>query len=334
MKCIHNFSFASSVLILACGVAAASPNDQSDYAVPHAMVDVGAGRRLNLFCAGEGLPSVIFEAGSGLAAWDWLLVHPAVSSRTRACVYDRAGFGFSDPANRPGTSSNAVDDLHRLLRAAGIAPPYVLVGHSYGGANVQLYTYTYPQEVVGLVLVDASHEDETERLDRITHGKFSKLTTAQNAVGEQCRTKSRSGFFPGTKAFDQCIGQPPPMFKAALAAAWLSRQMSVDFWDASESETSNQLVSDSQLRQARRSFGELPLVYLTHGISPWLVPGRPQSTMNKAAETDIVATHEEVAHLSTRGSQRVVPGAAHSIHIDQPQAVINAISEVLGMARK
>jgi hypothetical protein len=84
----------------------------------------------------------------------------------------------------------------------------------------------------------------------------------------------------------------------------------------------------------RGSFGGLPLIYLTHGISPFLVPGQPQSAMNKATEKDIVLMHEEVARLSTRGSQRIVAGAAHSIHIDQPRAVINAVLEVLDQTRK
>lgn len=334
MKIVMTLCLAAQALFAASPCTAATPDDRSAYAVPQTMVDVGGGRRLNLHCVGKGAPSVIFDAGSGLAGWDWLLVHPAVATRTQACIYDRAGFGFSDAAVRPGTSANAVDDLHRLLQAAGVAPPYVMVGHSYGGANVQLYAYTYPQEVAGLVLVDASHEDETERLDRITRGRLSKLTAAQDAAGRECRAASRSGLLPGTQAFGQCIGQPPPMFKIALAAAWLDRQMTVDFWDAAESEDSNRSVSDSQLRQARKTFGHIPLVYLTHGISPYLRPGRPQSAMNKATEKDFISMHEEVARRSQRGSHRVVAGAAHSIHVDQPQAVIAAIAEVVAQTKK
>ena len=312
----------------------APPVQQSDYAVAHERIDVGAGRRVNLFCAGSGSPAVIFDSGSGLAGWDWLLVHPTVAKQTRACVYDRAGFGFSDPATQPGTSANAVDDLHTLLRAAGIAAPYVLVGHSYGGANVQLYAYTYPHEVAGLVLVDASHEDETTRLDAITKGKFSRLMAAELAGGEACRTESHTGFAAGSEAYAQCVGEAPPSFGKALAAAYLKQQTSVAYWDAAASEVENQALSDGQLRRARASFGRLPVVYLTHGISPYQAPGQPQSEMNKATERDFVQQHESVARLSGRGSHRVVAGAAHSIHIDQPQAVIDAIDEVLAQARQ
>lgn len=334
MKIIRRVSLAACLLLVASAHGASSPKEQRAYAVPHTMIDVGNGRRLNLYCTGTGVPSVIFDAGSGLAGWDWLLVHPAVAARTQACIYDRAGFGFSDAADRSGTSANAVDDLHRLLHAAAVAPPYVLVGHSYGGANVQLYAYTYPKEVAGLVLVDASHEDETERLEHTTHGQFSKLVAEQDAGSEQCRDASRSGFVAGTEALEKCIGAPPPMFTVELAAVWLSRQTSVDFWDASASEVSNQAVSDAQLRQARKSFGDLPLVYLTHGISPFLVPGQPQSEMNRATERDFVLMHDEVARRSNRGRQRIVAGAAHSIHIDQPQEVIDAILDVLAQSRK
>ena len=314
--------------------SAAAAITQADYATAHALVEVGAGRRLNIFCAGSGSPAVIFDSGSGLAGWDWLLVHPAVAQKTTACVYDRAGFGFSDAASRPGTSAHAVDDLHALLRAAGVPPPYVLVGHSYGGANVQLYAYRHHDQVAGLVLVDASHEDEASRLDAITQGKFAQLTDARLAGGEQCRAVSHTGFVPGSPAFAECVGEAPPLYGRALAAAYIRQQTSPAYWDAAASEATEQVLSDSQLRQARTSFGSLPLIYLTHGVSPYLVPGQPQSELNKVTEIDIVQQHDAVARLSSGGHQRVIAGAAHSIHIDKPQAVIDAIVDVLAQARQ
>src|SRR6266487_6611034 len=121
-------------------------------------VDIG-GRSLNLYCSGEGSPAVVFDSGGGMPGYSWLLVQPAVAKLTRACWYDRAGYGWSDPAPAPHGSDAIAKDLHELLRAGGVAAPYVLVGHSFGGFNVRMYDHLYAADVAGLVLVDPSHED-------------------------------------------------------------------------------------------------------------------------------------------------------------------------------
>src|SRR6201996_4997514 len=96
----------------------------AEFAVPHRLVDIG-GRRLNLFCSGTGSPTVVFESPSGGAGWEWWAVQPKIAAHARACIHDRAGYGFSDPSPRAADAANAVADLHALLQAAAIAPPYV-----------------------------------------------------------------------------------------------------------------------------------------------------------------------------------------------------------------
>ena len=128
------------------------------------LVDIG-GRRLHLSCTGSGSPTVILEAGMGDSLATWKAVQPAAAEITRVCSYDRAGRGTSDPDPRTEvrTSHAAVEDLRLLLGAAKIGGPYVLVGHSYGGAYIRLYAKRYPGDVAGMVLVDASHEDQFNR---------------------------------------------------------------------------------------------------------------------------------------------------------------------------
>lgn len=118
-------------------------------------VDVG-GFKLNLRCDGEGSPAVVLDAGAGDtgATWDWVV--PDVKKVTRVCVYDRAGLGKSDPGPKPRTSERIVGELRDLLVRGRVAPPYVMVGHSFGGLNVRLYAARNPDQVAGLVLVDAT----------------------------------------------------------------------------------------------------------------------------------------------------------------------------------
>jgi pimeloyl-ACP methyl ester carboxylesterase len=112
------------------------------------------GRSLYLECAGKGSPTVVMDAGLGNTHETWQSVAPAVRKLTRTCTYDRANLGKSDSASKPRTSAEVVADLHRLLEAAGIRPPYLLVGHSFGGLDVRLFAAQHPTEVSGIVLVD------------------------------------------------------------------------------------------------------------------------------------------------------------------------------------
>jgi pimeloyl-ACP methyl ester carboxylesterase len=145
--------FFSSLLALRVGFpllaqAAETSALHAAFARPQQLVDIG-GRKLNLYCSGDGATTVLFDAPFGESGWSWFKVQPEVARHTRACVYDRAGLGFSDAAARPNTSANAVEDLHDALTAGGIKPPYLLVGNSLGGENAQVFTYRYPAEGPG-----------------------------------------------------------------------------------------------------------------------------------------------------------------------------------------
>ncbi len=122
------------------------------------LISVGE-RRMWIACEGDGGPTVVMDAGVNSGSQIWTFAEPGIARLSRVCVYDRAGLGRSDPIPRPRTSQEVVDDLHMLLRNANVPGPYVLVAHSFGGLNVRLFSGQYPQEVVGMVLVDAVHED-------------------------------------------------------------------------------------------------------------------------------------------------------------------------------
>jgi pimeloyl-ACP methyl ester carboxylesterase len=128
----------------------------------HAIVDIGE-YRLFMMKAGQGIPLVILEAGAGDDCTTWKSIFQAVAQFTQVMAYDRAGVGQSDSALRPRTALQLTDDLHKLLRVAQLEGPYILVGHSLGALITRLYAQHYPQDVIGLVLLDGPHPDQGNR---------------------------------------------------------------------------------------------------------------------------------------------------------------------------
>ncbi|MFK3737368.1 alpha/beta fold hydrolase [Massilia sp. TN1-12] len=309
-------------------VHAAVQADSAAFAKPGQLVDIG-GRKINLHCSGSGPVTVVFDAASGEAGWNWHRVQPEVARQARACTFDRAGIGFSDAAKRPNTSENAVADLHEALRVAGIKPPYVLVGNSLGGANVQVFAYRYPAEVKGLVLVEPQTEHETERLDKASGGRIKAMYAMVERQDQYCLAAARKGFKAGSEEFGNCVGKPQDYYGPVLGAQVQAMYMKPGYWDVRAREFVAIDTSDAQLRALRKPFGDLPLVVLTRGVSPYAVPGQPQSAVNKAVEDENEKIHKELAALSTKGMQRVVPGAGHIIQDEQPAAVVQAVLQVL-----
>jgi len=323
------------ILLLALAMSALSATaaptgaTASEFAAPHRLVDIG-GRRLNLACSGSGSPTVLFEAPSAAAAWHWWAVQPKIAAKTRACAYDRAGYGFSDPSPRAADAANAADDLHALLKAAGIAPPYVLVGNSFGGATVQLFAWAHPDEVQGLVLVEPMHEDELARMDTLTHGRFSDGEKEIIAFGDQCAAAAAKGFDPESETYEDCIGGADAALPADVGAVDLKQRLTPAWWHVRQAERVARAQDREELRAARKPFGDLPVVVLVRGVSPYLIPGKPQSETNKAIEAANLDLLTALARSSSRGEAHVVPGACHEIQACRPEAVVTAVDDVLG----
>ena len=135
--------------------------------LPHATFSVTAMGVRSMVCAGNGSPTVVFEAGLGHGKRTWGTVFSAVSAVTRAVAYDRAGYGQSEVSKQSRDGLQIVLELRAMLQTEGIKPPYVLVGHSLGGTYMKLFAKTFPQEVVGVVLVDARHAEFTQRCQQL-----------------------------------------------------------------------------------------------------------------------------------------------------------------------
>jgi pimeloyl-ACP methyl ester carboxylesterase len=162
----------NSVLTVVADSFAANPNFKAFHLKKtsfHRRLDVGA-HKLYINCEGrvrKGIPVVVMDSGLGNSSESWLGIQPRVAEFARVCIYDRAGLGNSDPSTHMQSSRQIAADLHELLAGAGVGKSLVLVGHSFGGINVRTYASMYPKEVVGMVLVDSTHEEQFARTDAV-----------------------------------------------------------------------------------------------------------------------------------------------------------------------
>ena len=242
----------AAALLLTTAAQAAAPAGQDALAGAQVRVDVG-GRKLNMYCTGKGSPTVLFEADGGRAGWDWSAVLPEVAKRTRACVYDRAGMGFSDPIIRASTVANASKDLNFLLKnARGVDAPFVLVGAGYGAMVAQHFALRSRGAVTGLVLVDAMHEDAlpADRAAQLEAAIACLTAAEQGKAGAGCA-------YPATTV----NGEIGP----SLAAAQAAQMAKPTYWRARASELDSLETSAGQMRSARKPFGDMPLAEVAHG---------------------------------------------------------------------
>jgi len=235
-----------------------SPADMT-YARVGQLVDAG-GFRLNLYCMGSGSPTVVFDSGWEDWAPAWSTVQPQIASFTRACSYDRAGAGFSDPGPMPRTSVRIARELHTALHRAGIEGPYILVGNAFGGDNMRTFADLYMSEVAGLVLDDADSDDvEPQAMRDEAHRKHagfpSDLRDCRNAIAEHkpLPVTSRPGRPQPTCAQQFFFrGLPEAEWSPELNAKVLEiAQTKVAMYDSYSSEMEQTAADETYLQQHR-----------------------------------------------------------------------------------
>lgn len=321
--------------------AIATARDKRVYSAPGERVDIG-GFRLHLMRAGKGTPSVVLEAGLAGFALDWGLVLPAVASFTTVCAYDRAGYGWSDPGPLPRTSGRIVAELHTLLHRAGIEPPYVLVGHSFGGFNVRIFADHYPDEVAGMVLVDVSHEDFNDRLPMDLRTRYERYERAEVPLLRLggvlarlglVRIAAERGWLTLLNAFDAL----PPR-ERAMARALRYRP---GFFRTSTAEDVSFHASGEAAR-GTGSIGDRPLVVLTgagqddideHPV-PFVDLRRISDAMRSLTALKVTLHAELARTLSTNGTHLVTKQSGHLIQLSEPELVVSAIRQVVEQARE
>ena len=288
---------------------------------PGKLLDIG-GRRIHLLCSGAGSPTVVLEAGASAFAIDWTLVQESVARTNRVCSYDRAGSGWSEPST-PTSRGTIVSDLHSVLQLAAEAPPYILVGASAGGLYVRQYQAEFPGDVVGMVLVDPATET---RLFTYFEGNAVAIASLS---AEQLRSTIPSGSVdvprraPQTGTpFDRL---PPPLYQTRikLDARLIATIPDTVTYEARLAGAERERVRLARLKELSETqahpLADRPLVILTRGLE---------------SNQELQDAHAELTRLSTNSRHRVIPGAGHEIHLFAPDAVVQAIADVVKALRE
>jgi pimeloyl-ACP methyl ester carboxylesterase len=282
-------------------------------------VTLADGRQMFLDCRGSGAPVVVFDAGAGGTTRSWRTVHEEIARTTRACAYDRAGHGLSDPRPLPLDAATVANDLDEMLKAALVPAPYVLVGHSLGSYHVRQYANTRFSKMAGMVLVDPSGDGQQARFDAVIPEAMAFAKKTQSAAAEAgCAAKLRA----------RLVMRDDPLFKTCNGSN------DADIFEHTQSEIDAMTgPSLAALTTSRRLWGAMPLIVLTR--SDYQKGSPPEYTDRdlNGLKTVWLAMHEEMVKLSTAGEHRIVPDAGHSIQMDQPQAVIQAVDDVVARVR-
>lgn len=308
-----------------------SLRDRRRYTSLGRWVEIGRGHRLYLLQKGSGGPAVLFEAGIAATNLNWHHIQETVSLFTCTASYDRSGLGWSSPSRTVRTPANITLELHTMLQRAGIKPPYILVGHSFGGLVMRSYAVTYPEDVAGVVLIDPMRCEEWPPLDPAKQSmidRFKKLSRyaipiahfglARLAVTSLlCRSGKLSGHLAGAAGaggrhvlarVTEEVGKMPREVWPIVAAHW-SRP---SYYDAlrrhveAVPDTIREMLETDPIR-------EIPVMLLT--------PGKSTPLSNECLE-----------RIGNNVRQVIATESAHWIHLDEPELVVNSIREMVEMA--
>jgi pimeloyl-ACP methyl ester carboxylesterase len=265
---------------------------------PGHLVDIG-GYRLHLWCTGEGSPAVILDTGLAGSTPGWGFVQPDVARFTRVCSYDRAGMGYSDPGPSPRTARRIASELAELLVRGGIGAPVVLVGASIAGFNVRVFASDHPDRAAGLVLVDASHEDQAHDVPRMA--RFVPLLSTIGVL----------------RLFGISFGQRVESLAPSVRQFARATSFRAAGYQAAADEIIHVRESASEVRSSRRKL-TIPVIVVTGA---------------RGADENWRQLQRDQASLSERGCLMIAEQSGHVVPIDQPEVIVDAIRMVVETAR-
>lgn len=314
LKRMMIWSFVSLFVLAVTGMiyqTAATEADQRNYPPPGLLVNVD-GYRMHIHCTGEGSPTILLDHVAGGSSVDWALIQPKLAEHTRVCAYDRSGFGWSDYNPAPRTLEQQVYELHSLLQGANEQGPYILVGHSYGARVSRVYAANYPEEVAGMVLMDAGILSDDPRYPAV-------LRSAAESEDRMLRAARWLSPFGVVRLMQPLMELPTFDLPEEARLASASFSASPRFFQSLLAQGES-ISTVFQEERAVTSLGDRPLLVL--------VATEPEDAVRKIWNQANI----EMAGLSTQGRYRIVEGATHislAYREADAQICIDGILEVL-----
>lgn len=325
--------FTSLAVLLAAGLlyqSAGRYRDRRRFPPPGRLINIGS-RRLHLYEQGTGSPAVILEAGIAGSSLGWALVQPEIAKITRVCSYDRAGLGWSDASSFAPSVSDVIGDLRALLLRANVPPPYVLVGHSFGGLLARAYAHSMPEEVAGLVLIDPvsiaywSECPSRERTRLAIGSRFSRrgallarLGIVRLALfallhGGRLLPKliSRASAGRGRGTVERLVGEV--------------RKLPREVWPSVASHW-----SDPKCFRAMATALESLPACAQHALTATVTAQIPVVVLSAASATQLeLEERERWVRESRNGTHVQVADSNHWIQLEQPEVVVDAVCRLV-----
>lgn len=275
-----------------------------------------------LFRSGTGGPTAVFLPGAGMVGLDYLNIHQRVAELTACVLYDRAGTGWSEPAELPRTAEQVTGELRELLAAAGVPGPYLLIGHSLGGAYARRYAQRFPAEVAGLLLLDPFHEDLYDRAPEQAREKLARMHAQEPPE-------------PTPEQLEQARGQI-----AGLFAAWPAdvREPLAEYhlgaWRTALAEDRNLYGEVAGELRRGPALPDVPLIVLTAlGRDATQARMWPAEVLREINDGKC-ELHARLAGSIPHGEQRILPDAGHGwLHEERQDEVLRAVADLIRAAR-
>jgi pimeloyl-ACP methyl ester carboxylesterase len=278
----------------------ATPTGTAEMGPTERTIDIGT-HALHAVVSGTGVPVVVFDSGIGALSSEYARLQERLSSVTTAVAYDRAGYGSSEPGPLPRDSSTEAAELRALLKKLGLAGPYILVGHSLGGLNVEVFAARYPDDVAGMVLLDPPP------LSFILGEEYSELVSMASQMTDEWQGIADRGM---ESEDDQ-------------------ERAEAEFFRMLASEHREMFGASAQQAASAASFGETPLVVVASGV-----PNPMFGDVAEAYQEFWAEQSEALAAKSSRGEFVFAETSTHRLHEDAADLVADTILGMVESVRR